>query len=155
MCYRELGSRFHKVGTGSLQISDVTENDQGTYQCRAGNRDDSVDATATLQVHVPPRFLKKPSDRTALEKEDLELECAVYGKPEPRVQWLKNGDIILQNDYLQVVNGYNLRILGLMKLDSGIFQCVASNAAGNIQAAARLTIVDSGMVLPAIWRTSP
>jgi neogenin len=39
------------VGTGSLQISDVMEHDQGTYQCRAENRDDSVDATATLEVH--------------------------------------------------------------------------------------------------------
>ncbi|XP_033610053.1 neogenin-like isoform X2 [Cryptotermes secundus] len=140
----ELGSRFHKVGTGSLQISEVMEQDQGTYQCRAENRDDSVDATATLEVHVPPRFLKHPSDRFALEKEDVEFECAVYGKPEPQVQWVKNGDIISQNDYLQVVNGYNLRILGLMEMDAGIFQCVGSNEAGNIQAAARLTIVQPG-----------
>jgi hypothetical protein len=50
-CCSELGSRFHKVGTGSLQINDVVEQDQGTYQCRAENRDDSVDATATLEVH--------------------------------------------------------------------------------------------------------
>ncbi|XP_069703629.1 neogenin isoform X2 [Periplaneta americana] len=136
----ELGSRFRKVGTGSLQISDVTEHDQGTYQCRAGNRDDSVDATATLEVHVPPRYLQRPTDRFALEKGDIEFECSVYGKPEPLVQWVKDGDIIPQNDYLQVVNGYNLRILGLMETDAGIFQCVGSNAAGNIQAAARLTI---------------
>jgi len=46
-----LGSRFRIVGTGSLQISDVVEQDQGTYQCRAENTDDSVDATATLEVH--------------------------------------------------------------------------------------------------------
>ncbi|PSN38934.1 hypothetical protein C0J52_08943 [Blattella germanica] len=140
----ELGSRFRKVGTGSLQITDVSERDQGTYQCRAWNRDDSVDATATLEVHVPPRFLKKPSDRSAVEKEDIELECSVYGKPEPRVQWLKNGDLIHPNDYLQVVNGDNLRILGLMEMDSGIFQCIGSNPAGNIQAAARLTIKEPG-----------
>lgn len=41
---------------------------------------------------------------------------------------------------------YNLRILGLMSMDSGIFQCLASNPAGNIQAAARLTVVSSGMI---------
>jgi neogenin len=95
-------------------------------------------------ITVPPRFLKRPSDRFAVEKEDVEFECAVYGKPEPHVQWVKNGDIISQNDYLQVVNGYNLRILGLMEMDAGIFQCVGSNEAGNIQAAARLTIVQPG-----------
>jgi neogenin len=97
-----------------------------------------------LYFIVPPRFLKRPSDRFALEKEDVEFECAVYGKPEPHVHWVKNGDIISQNDYLQVVNGYNLRILGLMEMDAGVFQCVSSNAAGNIQAAARLTIVQPG-----------
>jgi len=100
-----------------------------------------------LYFTVPPRFLKRPSDRFALEKEDVEFECAVYGKPEPLVHWVKNGDIIVQNDYLQVVNGYNLRILGLMEIDAGIFQCVGSNAAGNIQAAARLTIIQPGNIL--------
>uniref|UniRef100_A0A0A9YF81 Fibronectin type-III domain-containing protein n=1 Tax=Lygus hesperus TaxID=30085 RepID=A0A0A9YF81_LYGHE len=38
------------------------------------------------------------------------------------------------------VNGNNLRILGVMELDFGIFQCVASNPAGNIQSAALLTV---------------
>jgi hypothetical protein len=102
-----------------------------------------------LYFTVPPRFLKRPSDRFALEKEDVEFECAVYGKPEPLVHWVKNGDIIVQNDYLQVVNGYNLRILGLMEIDAGIFQCIGSNAAGNIQAAARLTIIQPGNILSA------
>jgi neogenin len=102
---------------------------------------------AFLYFTVPPRFLKHPSDRFALEKEDVEFECAVYGKPEPLVHWIKNGDIIVQNDYLQVVNGYNLRILGLMGIDAGIFQCIGSNAAGNIQAAARLTIIQPGNIL--------
>jgi neogenin len=100
-----------------------------------------------LYFTVPPKFLKRPSDRFALEKEDVEFECAVYGKPEPLVHWVKNGDIIVQNDYLQVVNGYNLRILGLMEIDAGIFQCIGSNAAGNIQAAARLTIMQPGNIL--------
>lgn len=33
-----------------------------------------------------------------------------------------------------------------MYLDSGIFQCVASNPAGNIQAAAHLTIIKPGNI---------
>ncbi|XP_068083914.1 neogenin [Anabrus simplex] len=144
----DLDSRFMKVGTGSLQIINVQEKDQGTYQCRADNREDSVDATATLEVQVPPRFVKQPSDRYAFEKEDLELECEIYGKPEPKVYWMKNGDLISQNEYMQVVNGYNLKILGLMSMDAGIFQCVGSNPAGNIQAAARLIILQPGSAHP-------
>ncbi|XP_026287667.1 netrin receptor DCC isoform X2 [Frankliniella occidentalis] len=138
-----LDSRFRKVGTGSLQVLNVEESDAGDYQCRAENREDSVDASATLEVLVPPRFIKQPQNKVAVEKDDLELECEVYGKPEPKVYWVKNGDIITQNEYIQVVGGYNLRILGLMSMDSGIFQCIATNPAGNIQAAARLTVVSS------------
>jgi neogenin len=48
-------TRFSKVGQGSLQIKDVTVDDQGTYQCRAENSEDSVDSAAVLEVLVAPR----------------------------------------------------------------------------------------------------
>lgn len=41
-----------------------------------------------------------------LEKEDITLECEVAGKPPPRVTWLKNGDRIKQDEYLQFVSGW-------------------------------------------------
>lgn len=49
-------TRFSKVGQGSLQIKEVTVDDQGTYQCRAENSEDSVDAAAILEVLVAPRY---------------------------------------------------------------------------------------------------
>ncbi|KAK6631106.1 hypothetical protein RUM43_014202 [Polyplax serrata] len=139
----EVNGRVSKLGSGSLQIINATEKDSGVYQCRAENLEDSVDAPTTVQVQVPPRFQKVPQDTIAYEKQDLELGCQAYGKPEPRIQWLKNGELIKVNDYIQFVNGYNLKILGLMKMDAGIFQCVAFNAAGNIQTAARLTVLQT------------
>nr|CAD7442449.1 unnamed protein product [Timema bartmani] len=139
-----LDGPFLKIGTGSLQISNVQEKDSGTYQCRAENRDDSGDATANVDVQVPPYFTKKPSDHYGFVNKDVELECEIRGKPEPRVHWVKNGEQIKLNDYIQVVNGYNLRILGLMTLDAGMFQCIGSNPAGNIQAAARLMVLETG-----------
>lgn len=106
-----------------------------------------------------------------MEREDLELECEVYGRPEPVIRWLKNGEVITPNNHdMALVNGYesltrfflyfntkniiyiifiryNLRIQGLMAVDSGMFQCVASNPAGNIQAAAQLTVLSGGNIL--------
>ncbi|KAF4526119.1 hypothetical protein B566_EDAN007613 [Ephemera danica] len=140
----DLDSRFLRIGTGSLQISRLQLRDGGTYQCRAENREDSVDATVDLEVQVPPRFIKRPVDQFAVEKEDLELQCEVVGHPEPKVIWLKNGEAIKQNEYMTVVNGNNLRILGLMALDAGVFQCAAKNAAGTIQASARLSVLQPG-----------
>lgn len=40
----------------------------------------------------------------------------------------------------------NLKITGLMKSDAGLFQCVATNAAGNVQAAASLAVTDGECV---------
>lgn len=47
---RLLDSRFRKVGVGSLQIENIQEADEGTYMCRAENHEDSVDASATIEI---------------------------------------------------------------------------------------------------------
>lgn len=54
---------------------------------------------------MPPKFVQIPTDRIAFEKDELEMVCAIRGKPTPIVQWLKNGDVITPNDYMQIVNG--------------------------------------------------
>ncbi|XP_067629924.1 neogenin isoform X2 [Eurosta solidaginis] len=140
----DLDSQFSIIGTGSLQISSAEDIDSGNYQCRASNTVDSLDAQATVQVLVPPKFIKSPKDKSAHEKEELELECAIRGKPKPLIQWLKNGDVITPNTYMQLVGGHNLRILGLLQSDAGMFQCVGTNPAGSVQAAARLRVVQTG-----------
>ncbi|GBL86951.1 Neogenin [Araneus ventricosus] len=133
--------RHRIVGAGSLMINPAKEGDDGTYMCRAENHMDSVDTSATLEIQVPPRFVKKPKTVHAYEKEDVELECEVYGKPEPKVHWLKNGDAIIQSEYFKLVNGYNLRVLGLVRSDAGVYQCFAVNPAGAVQATAQLILL--------------
>lgn len=94
------------MGTGSLQITSIEEGDSGDYQCRASNSIESLDASAAVNVHIPPKFQQAPSDNVANEKDELELTCAIYGKPTPVIQWLKNGDLIKPNDYMQITGGY-------------------------------------------------
>ncbi|XP_055381759.1 neogenin [Condylostylus longicornis] len=140
----DLDSRFSIIGSGSLQISSAEDIDSGNYQCRSSNSVDSLDAEATVQVQVPPKFVQNPTDKIAFEKEELEFECSIRGKPKPVIKWLKNGDIITPNEYMQIVGGHNLKILGLLKSDAGMFQCVGSNPAGSIQASAQLKITQPG-----------
>ncbi|XP_070068735.1 neogenin isoform X3 [Drosophila takahashii] len=140
----DLDSRFSIIGTGSLQISSAEDIDSGNYQCRASNTVDSLDAQATVQVQEPPKFIKAPKDTSAHEKDEPELRCDIWGKPKPIIRWLKNGDLITPNDYMQLVDGHNLKILGLLNSDAGMFQCVGTNAAGSVHAAARLRVVPQG-----------
>ncbi|GIY01936.1 hypothetical protein CDAR_81432 [Caerostris darwini] len=148
----DLDSRFRIIGSGSLMIENIREEDAGTYMCRAVNSEDSVDASTTINVIVPPYFVVKPLNQYAREKDDITFHCEVYGNPVPILRWYKNGDIIVHSEYFQIVNGKNLKILGAVKSDSGIYQCFATNSAGAIQASTELRVLDADSPEPT---TSP
>ncbi|GFS82572.1 neogenin [Trichonephila clavipes] len=139
----DLDSRFRIVGSGSLAIENVQEEDAGIYMCRAVNSEDSVDANTNINILVPPYFITKPTNQYAREKDDITFNCDVYGNPVPILRWYKNSDIIVHSDYFQIVNGKSLRILGAVKSDSGIYQCFATNSAGSIQSSAELEVLDA------------
>ncbi|XP_050703774.1 neogenin-like isoform X1 [Eriocheir sinensis] len=128
---RDLDTLFCGTSSSSLHIHGLQEEDEGTYRCRAENREDSLDAVAHIQVQVAPRFLRQPANALAYEKENVELECSVYGQPEPSLHWLKNGELLVETEYLQSVSGNNLQILGLVRQEyTGMYQCVAHSSPG-------------------------
>ncbi|NWI19729.1 DCC protein, partial [Crypturellus soui] len=152
-----LRSRKYSLLAGSnLLISNVTDDDSGTYTCVVTYRNENSSGSAELAVTVPPWFLIRPSNLYAYESMDIEFECAVAGKPPPTVEWIKNGEVVIPSDYFQIVGGSNLRILGLVKSDEGFYQCVAENDAGNAQSSAQLIIPEpaapSSGVLPSAPR---
>ena len=93
---------------------------------------------------VPPNFVRKPQDTYAHPSSDVTFTCEVDGVPKPNVQWLKNGDVVIPSDYFQIVENRNLRVLGLVQSDAGIYQCFAENEIGSIQTSAQLIIVSKG-----------
>ncbi|XP_069621732.1 neogenin isoform X3 [Ranitomeya imitator] len=143
--------RLALLAGGSLQISNVTEEDAGIYTCTADNGNQTIHAQAELIVQVPPVFYVKPSNTHAHESMDIVFECEVRGRPAPTVKWVKNGDVVIPSDYFKIVDDHNLQVLGLVRSDEGFYQCMAENEVGNVQAAAQLIIVDPGVTVP----TSP
>lgn len=99
---------------------------------------------ALFCVAVPPEFKKRPHNLSAHTNADVQFECEVYGIPRPAVQWRKNGDVVIPSDYFQILDNQNLRILGLVASDEGLYQCVAENEVGNIQSSAQLIVLESG-----------
>ncbi|PAV60967.1 hypothetical protein WR25_04368 isoform C [Diploscapter pachys] len=150
------GNRVRRVGVSSLLISNVTLEDAGLYICRASGSDDSLDKAVALtvqgklnvwkvqgimKVSDSPKILARPVSKVALETADVELECQSSGVPTPTISWYKNGESIIASDYF-VVEANRLRILGLVKTDQGVYQCLVENEIGSEQAAAQL-LVDS------------
>ncbi|XP_073435559.1 neogenin isoform X11 [Dendrobates tinctorius] len=134
--------RLALLAGGSLQISNVTEEDAGIYTCTADNGNQTIRAQAELIVQVPPVFYVKPSNTHAHESMDIVFECEVRGRPAPTVKWVKNGDVVIPSDYFKIVDDHNLQVLGLVRSDEGFYQCIAENEVGNVQAAAQLIIVE-------------
>ncbi|XP_026503985.1 neogenin isoform X4 [Terrapene carolina triunguis] len=138
----EGSEKFLLLAGGSLEISDVTEDDAGTYACIVDNGNETIEAQAELAVQAPPEFLKQPANIYAHESMDIVFECEVTGKPTPTVKWIKNGDMVIPSDYFKIVKEHNLQVLGLVKSDEGFYQCIAENDVGNAQAGAQLIILE-------------
>ncbi len=93
---------------------------------------------------MPPRFRARPKNALAQVNTDVELECDVAGIPRPTITWLKDGDRVINSDYFQIIEGRNLRILGLVDSDAGMYQCFVENVVGSEQASAQLIVTHSG-----------
>ncbi|XP_070431549.1 neogenin isoform X15 [Equus przewalskii] len=150
----ESSERLVLLAGGSLEISDVTEDDAGTYFCIADNGNETIEAQAELTVQAQPEFLKQPTNIYAHESMDIIFECEVTGKPAPTVKWVKNGDMVIPSDYFKIVKEHNLQVLGLVKSDEGFYQCIAENDVGNAQAGAQLIILEHDVAIPTLPPTS-
>ncbi|XP_074477892.1 neogenin 1a isoform X4 [Sebastes fasciatus] len=144
----ESEGRVEMLGGGSIQISNLTEEDAGIYTCMADNGNATIEAQAQLIIQVPPVFIKRPDNIYAYESMDIVFECEVSGSPAPTVKWVKNGDAVIPSDYFKIIKEHNLQVLGLVKSDEGFYQCLAENDAGNIQSSAQLIILDHDVALP-------
>ncbi|KAM8907558.1 neogenin isoform 7-T7 [Lycaon pictus] len=150
----ESSEKLVLLAGGSLEISDVTEDDAGTYFCIADNGNETIEAQAELTVQAQPEFLKQPTNIYAHESMDIVFECEVTGKPTPTVKWIKNGDMVIPSDYFKIVKEHNLQVLGLVKSDEGFYQCIAENDVGNAQAGAQLIILEHDVAIPTLPPTS-
>ncbi|XP_036074247.1 neogenin isoform X3 [Rousettus aegyptiacus] len=150
----ESSERLVLLAGGSLEISDVTEYDAGTYFCIADNGNETIEAQAEITIQAHPEFLKKPASIYAHESMDIVFECEVTGKPTPTVKWVKNGDMVIPSDYFKIVKEHNLQVLGLVKSDEGFYQCIAENDVGNAQAGAQLIILEHDVAIPTLPPTS-
>ncbi|CAL8328714.1 unnamed protein product [Lota lota] len=94
----------------------------------------------------PPRFTRTPEDQTGVQGGVSSFVCQASGDPQPKIVWNKKGKKV-SNQRFEVIDfddgsGSVLRIQPLRTpRDEAIYECHASNSAGEVTASTRLTVL--------------
>lgn len=125
-------------------------------------------ATAALPFTEPPQFVKEPERHITAEMEKVvaipcqakgellpshppcatvtlsvsDVPPALAGVPPPEMAWYKDAALIVLEKLsrFQLLADGSLQISGLLPDDTGMFQCFARNAAGEVQTTTYLAV---------------
>nr|XP_033816119.1 hemicentin-1 isoform X1 [Geotrypetes seraphini] len=126
-------ARYKVSENGSLHIHSVHVTDTGRYLCMATNAAGTERRRVDLQVYVSPYIAPGPTNITVTVNVQTTLSCETTGIPKPVVSWKKNGHLLStgsnQNMYRLLSSG-SLVILSPTVDDTGVYDCIASNEAG-------------------------
>ncbi|KAM8926258.1 contactin-6 isoform 3-T3 [Lycaon pictus] len=125
-----------------LEIPNFQQEDEGFYECIAGNLRGRNLAKGQLIFYAPPEWEQKIQNTYLSIYDSLFWECRASGKPNPWYTWLKNGERLNPEERIQIENG-TLIITMLNVSDSGVYQCTAENKYQIIYANAELRVLAS------------
>ncbi|XP_075887332.1 protein tyrosine phosphatase receptor type Db isoform X4 [Nelusetta ayraudi] len=100
-----------------------------------------------------PRFTRTPEDQTGVQGGVASFVCQAAGDPQPKIVWNKKGKKV-SNQRFEVIefddgSGSVLRIQPLRTpRDEAIYECHASNSAGEITASTRLSVLREDQLPP-------
>ncbi|XP_063265627.1 protein sidekick-2 [Prinia subflava] len=129
-----------------LTILHPTLSDSGFYECEAVLRSSSVPAVtagAYLSVLEPPQFVREPERHITAEMEKVvAIPCQAKGVPPPEMAWYKDAALLHLEKLsrFQLLEDGSLQISALAPDDTGMFQCFARNAAGEVQTTTYLAV---------------
>ncbi|CAG08901.1 unnamed protein product, partial [Tetraodon nigroviridis] len=140
--------RFEIHNGNILRLFHVKEEDEGMYTCTSENSVGKTEASAMLQVHVPPQIATKPRDQIATQGRSVTFECGTTGNPPPAIFWQKEGSQMLlfpgqppsQSGRYSVSMSGDLTITDVHPEDSGFYICQAISVAGSVMSKVLLDV---------------
>uniref|UniRef100_A0A8C2WDC6 Contactin 1 n=1 Tax=Cyclopterus lumpus TaxID=8103 RepID=A0A8C2WDC6_CYCLU len=120
-----------RMSGAHLHLYNVQFEDAGSFQCEAVNSRGKDYHAARVSVEAFPEWVEQMSSTEQDLSRDYTMPCVASGKPEPRIRWLKNG---------QLSHRKEMRFSSLTFDDSGMYQCIAENHHGVIYATAELRV---------------
>uniref|UniRef100_A0A670IF80 Hemicentin 1 n=1 Tax=Podarcis muralis TaxID=64176 RepID=A0A670IF80_PODMU len=123
---------LHIVSGGrKLEIMNAGEADDGQYVCVATSIAGEKEIKYDVEILGVMEGENESTDYIVILHSSLELDCPVTGTPPPTITWLKNGQPIEGGiGYKILLNGRKLLISRTEVSDTGHYQCVATNKAG-------------------------
>ncbi|XP_020785236.1 neural cell adhesion molecule L1.2 isoform X3 [Boleophthalmus pectinirostris] len=117
-----------------LRFTNISESDNGEYQCIAENTQGKVVHTYTVSVEAAPYWVKEPLSQLYAPGETVKLDCQADGIPTPTITWTINGTPLsaIDKDPRRVSAGGSLTLKDVNFGDTAIYQCQASNKHGTI-----------------------
>ncbi|XP_039888667.1 Down syndrome cell adhesion molecule-like protein 1 homolog isoform X3 [Simochromis diagramma] len=120
-------ARWTRRLTG-LTISDLRQEDSGSYACEVTNSFGSKEVSGQLHVIDPLRVTLSPKNLKTGISSTLFFTCTVEGSPEYTITWYRNTEPIVPDEHISIQGQHNdtLQITAAQKLHSGAYQCFAS-----------------------------
>ncbi|XP_030623671.1 cell adhesion molecule L1-like a [Chanos chanos] len=127
-----------------LTISKVTEEADGRYMCKAKNSVGETVHYFQVTVEEPPQWVEEPQrSQIATIGSDVHIKCSATGKPQPSINWKRNGMPLDDTTAVQrKVLDDTIVLNGVQEKDSAVYQCEASNRHGTILANANILIMN-------------
>ncbi|KAM6431741.1 protein turtle homolog B [Liasis olivaceus] len=141
----EYAGRASLHDKASLRIEQVRSEDQGWYECKVLMLDQQYDtfhngSWVHLTVNAPPTFTETPPQYVeAKEGGSITLTCMAFGNPKPTVTWLKEGDLLGDNNKYRVTDG-SLTVTSISRNDRGAYTCRAYSIQGEAVHTTRLLV---------------
>ncbi|KAK4323993.1 hypothetical protein Pmani_005348 [Petrolisthes manimaculis] len=144
---------FNGLWNRTLSLLQADLHYAGLYRCQVRLRTSlapPIQAQAYVTVHDRPRLTQQlPVDTYADLGKTLTIPCSVAGTPIPFVTWYRdaaNVNTLNDNRYRVLLNG-SLAISGVAANDTGMYQCLASNTAGEASTYTWLKVKTSAPVM--------
>ncbi|KAM9325336.1 hemicentin-2 [Gastrophryne carolinensis] len=139
-------SRFLRISSGGriLRIAHVQVSDGGIYTCVASSPAGSAEKSFTLLVEtLPVENSESTEEVTAIKGSSVTFTCEAHGSPLPSLSWEKDGEPLnLQSNFLPNGLGTRLFLESVHAGDSGLYSCIAINAARKVSKHFRLIVLE-------------
>lgn len=164
------GGHYSQLLNGSLSISDVGQEDAGSYKCETSNGigTELISKVVSLNLIVPVTFEQKFAVERVRHEETANLMCNAHGDNPMTFTWLKDKVILstTENVRYQIYDRTRehgtqseIQIYAVNRNDNGLYTCEAENASGKDKRNIKLLVLEvpdspSDIRIEEVWSRS-